>query len=110
MKNLLLAFFILVSGAAYGQTTLTANYFSLSLNTTTTTQIDLPDHVTVGERNTVLIIKAPSTNVSTVQVNGISSTMTDAATLDPGEQIIITVRNKFWVKLANSADDLKIGW
>jgi len=116
MKNLLLALFILVSAAAFGQVTVTKNPFRIAAATTDdrTVTIDRSSQLLRLYMPKVLgiILKAPSTNSANIKIDVQAGDLsqTDTYELAPGEMVFISVRETFKIKLGNSADILTGSW
>lgn len=116
MKNLLLSLILLISGAAYGQVTVTKNPFRIAAATTadrTVTISDVNGHLLRHMPKVLgIILKAPSTNVANIKIDVLAGdlSLTDTYELAPGETVFISVRETFKIKLGNSADILLGSW
>lgn len=117
MKNLffVLALFcasLIAHAQAADTLTISSNPTSVSLGDTDVTMINFT-RGTFNDRmpdNLVLLIKFPATNVGTVQINTYSATMTLSPLHAADTYLWITVRDRFYIKLSNSADDVEISW
>lgn len=116
MKNLLLAFLILISATAYSQITVSSNPALIDPSNTSVNLVTLTKG-TLSERLPSIIpllIKIPSTNAGTVKFNMYSSTMTNADAEAAGtndKYIWITIRDQqFWIQFSNASDTVTIYW
>lgn len=105
MKKLIIILLFLIAFASYSQEAdtlqITSNPELIDLNDTDLTLVLMPRQ----SRDYWVIIKFPSTNSGTVQVNSDNGVMTlspaYAASATPA---IFYVRGRFWIKFSNSAD------
>lgn len=101
-------FLLIISLSATAQITLTSNPAFISPGTTSVQYVDLP---TSAPFSVEVIVKTTAANSSTVQINTFGDVVTSCPAMAADKQIIVTViGRRFWVKLANSADDIEISW
>lgn len=116
MKKLLFIALLFLAISAKAQITVSSNPALVTPGTTTTQQITLSKTFTSDPRATVfgtlvfVLIKFPSSNSGTVQVNTLSSTVTGSPAYAAGTQVAVTVKDTIWIKLSNSADTYEISW
>jgi len=108
MKNLLLALFILVSAAAYSQTTVTENPRVIAPASTSVITVTFKQ-----SSPKVMHVKFPEANTGTVRLNTASATLTNSpvysyATHPNG--ILITVEKYLYFQLTQSADKIEVTW
>lgn len=112
MKNLLLIIFLFVAFGSFAQTTFTitaANPYEITAPDNTNTHIiQLPTSKTV-----TVHIKFPSGNAGTIQVNGVSSTLTNSPALsnttDPNGIVLDSYAKngyKIYFRATNANDKL----
>jgi len=80
MKNLLIAFFLLISASSFAQTTYTfATYDPLEITAPDNTNTHILQLATNGEKDVLIIF--PTGNSGTVKINTQSSTITNSPSL-----------------------------
>lgn len=108
MKNLLLALFILVSGAAFGQTTVTENPRLIAPASTSVITVTFKQ-----SSPKVVHVKFPEANTGTVKLNTASTTLTNSPvysyTTHPNG-ILIAVEKFLYFQLTQSADKIEVSW
>lgn len=118
MKKLIFVLF-LFGGYVNAQVTATLNPFIIDPSSTSTFEVNLGGVNNVSNPSTgvkyptEIMIWIPASNVGTVQFNRISTTMTNCPAEAPGASgrwVIITIRDKFYIKFSNSADFVWIYW
>lgn len=114
MKNVILALLLLISGAAYSQTTFTfATYNPLEVTAPDASNTHIVQFSTQSE--TEFLVQFPSGNAGTVKLNTATSTMTSSpsmsATTNTGGVIIkVTAKTgyKLYLKFSNTGDKVVI--
>lgn len=114
MKNLLLILAIALPSIAIGQDiTISSNPTVLTSGDTNTDEVLIDRGQFVGFyelRVMPLLIKVPSGNSGTVQINTFDSSMTNAPAIAAGTSVWITVIDRFWIKFSNGADSIEVYW
>lgn len=105
MKKLIIILFAFIAFASYGQEAdtlqISSSCYDIDLNDTDITLIVMPRQF----KDYQVVIKFPSGNSGTVQLNDSNGVMTGQHAYAAGDTpVIFTVRNKFWIKFSNGAD------
>ena len=116
MKKLFFIALLFLAISTNAQITVSSNP-ALVAPATTTTQAVTISKTFISDPNGTLygpivfvLIKFPSSNSGTVQVNTLSSSVTGSPAYAAGTQVAVAVKDIVWIKLSNSADKYEISW
>jgi len=109
MKRLLFIALLFIGISASAQVTTTNNPSFVSPGTTSATLVTLPSN---APYIVTILVRFPSTNVSTVKLSSIgSATISESPDHVADTYTWLTVTGgRFYVQLANSADDIEISY
>lgn len=116
MKKLLFIALIFVSASSLAQITVSTNPTLVAPATTSTREITIIKSFLSDPNNVffptliAVVVKFPSGNSGTAQINTLSSTVTSSPAYAAGTQVFLTVKDTLWIKLSNSADTYEISW
>lgn len=117
MKKLLIPILILLATATYGQVADTVNAISKNpvllsklkageTNDTAITRVNLPRK----NFDYVVILKFPSGNSGTVQVNSEGDVVSGSPLYAAGTTLIFTCTGRFFIKCSDASDDVEISY
>lgn len=112
MKTIFTLLAFLICSSVFAQINVTSNPTLITAGNTTVNEVTI-DRGSLGiptPRLITVLIKLPSTNTGTVQINTLNSDVDDSPSFAAGVYVWITVRDNFWIKQSNGADSIEISW